>query len=129
MYYRQVLEAQDFAVEEAGNGYEGLEKALVGSFDLYIVDVNMPKMDGYTLSRTIRQEPSICATPAIMISTEGQTQDANAAYASGANPVSYTHLDVYKRQSLEGGSGSAHAGQFHRPFCQADGWPVQPAGA
>ena len=36
MYYRQVLEAQDFAVEEAGNGYEGLEKALVGSFDLYL---------------------------------------------------------------------------------------------
>lgn len=85
MYYRQVLEAQGFAVEEAGNGYEGLEKALVGSFDLYIVDVNMPKMDGYTLLRTIRQEPSICATPAIMISTEGQTQDATAAYAAGAN--------------------------------------------
>ncbi len=85
MYYRQLLEAQGFVVEEAGNGYEGLEKALVGSFDLYIVDVNMPKMDGYTLLRTIRQEPSICATPAIMISTEGQTKDADAAYAAGAN--------------------------------------------
>jgi two-component system chemotaxis response regulator CheY len=54
-------------------------------FDLYIVDVNMPKMDGYTLLRTIRQEPSICATPAIMISTEGQAKDADAAYAAGAN--------------------------------------------
>lgn len=85
MYYRQVLEAQGFAVEEAGNGYEGLEKALMESFDLYIVDVNMPKMDGYTLLRAIRQEPAICATPVIMISTEGQVQDANAAYAAGAN--------------------------------------------
>jgi two-component system chemotaxis response regulator CheY len=85
MYYRQVLEAEGFVVEEAGNGYEGLEKALMGAFDLYIVDVNMPKMDGYTLLRAIRQEPAICATPAIMISTEGQAQDANAAYAAGAN--------------------------------------------
>lgn len=85
MYYRQVLEAQGFVVEEAGNGYEGLEKALASSFDLYIVDVNMPKMDGYTLLRTIRQEPAIRATPAIMISTEGQEQDFNAAYAAGAN--------------------------------------------
>ncbi|MDQ5908062.1 MAG: two-component system, chemotaxis family, chemotaxis protein CheY [Pseudomonadota bacterium] len=85
MYYRQVLEAEGFAVEEAGNGYEGLEKALTEAFDLYIVDINMPKMDGYTLLRTIRQEPTICATPAIMISTEGQIQDANAAYAAGAN--------------------------------------------
>ncbi|MCP5158983.1 MAG: response regulator [Gammaproteobacteria bacterium] len=85
MYYRQVLEAQGFAVEEAANGYEGLEKALMESFDLYIVDINMPKMDGYTLLRSIRQEPAICATPAIMISTEGQVQDANAAYAAGAN--------------------------------------------
>jgi len=85
MYYRQVLEAQGFAVEEAGNGYEGLEKALTGAFDLYIIDVNMPKMDGYTLLRSIRQEPSICATPALMISTEGQSRDAAAAYAAGAN--------------------------------------------
>jgi two-component system chemotaxis response regulator CheY len=85
MYYRQVLEAQGFAVEEAGNGYEGLEKALTSPFDLYIVDVNMPKMDGYTLLRSIRQEPSICATPALMISTEGQNRDAVAAYAAGAN--------------------------------------------
>jgi two-component system chemotaxis response regulator CheY len=85
MYYRQVLEAQGFVVEEAGNGYEGLEKALMETFDLYIIDVNMPKMDGYTLLRSIRQEPAICATPVIMISTEGQTQDANTAYAAGAN--------------------------------------------
>ena len=85
MYYRQILESQGFAVEEADNGYEGLEKALSSTFDLYLVDVNMPKMDGYTLLRAIRQEPSIRATPAIMISTEGQEQDMKAAYAAGAN--------------------------------------------
>lgn len=85
MYYRQILEARGFAVEEAVNGYEGLEKALASPFDLYVVDVNMPKMDGYTLLRTIRQEPALRATPAIMISTEGQDQDASAAYAAGAN--------------------------------------------
>ena len=102
MYYRQVLEAQGFAVDEAGNGYEGLEKALIGTFDLYIIDVNMPKMDGYTVLRSIRREPSIGATPALMISTEGQARDTAAAYAAGANlyfqkPVRPDALVLYVR--------------------------------
>ncbi len=110
LYYRQILEARGFAVEEAGNGYEGLEKALAGQFDLYVVDVNMPKMDGYTLVRAIRQEPAICAGPVIMISTETQPQDANAAYLAGANlylhkPVRPDTLMLYVRL-LTGERGS-----------------------
>ncbi len=85
LYYRQVLEKEGFSVEEAANGYEGLEKALMNHFDLLIVDINMPKMDGYALLRQIRQEPTICGVPAIMISTEGKAQDATRAYAAGAN--------------------------------------------
>ena len=49
-----VLEAAGFVVEEAINGVEGYEKALTQPFDLMIVDINMPKMDGYSMLRAIR---------------------------------------------------------------------------
>ena len=54
-YYRAALEAHGFAVGEALNGLEGLEKLLLEPFDLVIADINMPQMDGYTLARHLRQ--------------------------------------------------------------------------
>ena len=47
MYHRGILESAGYAVEEAMNGIEALEKALEAPFDLYVVDVNMPKLNGY----------------------------------------------------------------------------------
>ncbi|MEL6059564.1 MULTISPECIES: response regulator [unclassified Methylobacterium] len=85
MYYRDVLEEAGFAVEEAVNGFEGLEKAVAESFDLILVDVNMPKMDGYTFLRQGRTMPELQAVPAVMISTESAAQDRERAYAAGAN--------------------------------------------
>ncbi|CAK0757886.1 Chemotaxis protein CheY [Gammaproteobacteria bacterium] len=102
MYYRQVLEAEGFAVAEASNGVEGLEKALGETFDLLVVDVNMPVMDGYTLLRAVRRDATLCRTPAIMISTESGEQDANTAYSAGANyylvkPVKPADLVLHAR--------------------------------
>jgi two-component system chemotaxis response regulator CheY len=85
MYHRAILEAAGFAVEEAANGYEGLEKALSTAFDLILVDVNMPKMDGYSLVRALREQPSTASLPAILISTEAEASDARQGYAAGAN--------------------------------------------
>jgi two-component system, chemotaxis family, chemotaxis protein CheY len=85
MYHRAILEAGGFAVEEAANGLEGLEKALSTAFDLVLVDVNMPKMDGYSLVRALRGQPSTASLPAILISTEAEAADARQGYAAGAN--------------------------------------------
>lgn len=86
LYHRRVLEPLGFAVEEAANGYEALEKLMAQPFDLLLVDVNMPKMDGYTLLKTLRQEgPELNGIPAIIISTESELRDARAAYLAGAN--------------------------------------------
>ena len=54
-YYRQALERAGYEVDEALNGLEGLEKVLMQPFDLAIVDVNMPQMDGITFLRTLRE--------------------------------------------------------------------------
>jgi two-component system, chemotaxis family, chemotaxis protein CheY len=86
LYYRSALEKAGFQVEQAINGIEAMEKVLSAPFDLVIVDVNMPRMDGFSFLRTLRSGDADAATvPALMISTESETQDAAEAKAAGAN--------------------------------------------
>jgi two-component system chemotaxis response regulator CheY len=83
-YYRQILEANGFDVDEAINGVDGLEKALCKSHDLYIVDVNIPKLDGYGFMRQLRTE-DIHQAPAFMLLTEARTCDHGLTFQVGAN--------------------------------------------
>lgn len=85
MYYRDVLEGAGFEVEEAVNGLEGVERAMTQAFDLLVVDVNMPKMDGYEVIRTVREDANLCLIPVLTISTEDKEIDAVKAYEAGAN--------------------------------------------
>jgi two-component system, chemotaxis family, chemotaxis protein CheY len=85
-YYRQALERAGYEVDEALNGLEGLEKVLMQPFDLAIVDVNMPQMDGITFIRTLREKELPTSAIAIMVtSTEAREQDVIAARVAGAN--------------------------------------------
>jgi two-component system chemotaxis response regulator CheY len=101
MYHREILEAAGYVVAEAINGIEALEKALAGEFALYVVDVNMPKLDGYAFLRELRTQDQE-QSPVIMISTEAETTDHQRAYAAGANaylvkPVKPEQLLAYVR--------------------------------
>ncbi|MGB1092328.1 MAG: response regulator transcription factor [Oceanobacter sp.] len=101
MYNRSILEQGGYLVEEAVNGMEGLEKALETHYDLYIVDINMPKLDGYGFLQQLRAE-SIDQAPAMMVSTEAAGQDKETAYRSGANlylvkPTKPDELIAYAR--------------------------------
>jgi two-component system chemotaxis response regulator CheY len=86
LYYRSALEKAGFIVEQAINGIEAMEKVLSEPFDLVIVDVNMPRMDGFTFLRSLRSGAAeMEALPALMISTESEMQDVTEARAAGAN--------------------------------------------
>jgi two-component system, chemotaxis family, chemotaxis protein CheY len=85
MFYRDVLEKAGFAVEEAANGVEGLERMLGDRFDLIVVDINMPKMDGYEFVTQLRRDPDCLAIPVMTVSTEAKEHDKVRAYESGAN--------------------------------------------
>ncbi|MET0026916.1 MAG: response regulator [Candidatus Thiodiazotropha sp.] len=85
MYHRQLMESMGFEVTEAENGIEALEKGIGEDFDLFLVDVNMPKMDGYRLVEEMRQVPELQAIPVMMISTEEDDLDKQKAYMAGAN--------------------------------------------
>ena len=85
LYHRSLLEEAGFAVDEAINGIEGVEKALSKTYDLFVVDVNMPKMDGYAFLREIRKRKEIHQAPAVMVSTEAEEKDRQRAFAAGAS--------------------------------------------
>jgi two-component system chemotaxis response regulator CheY len=113
MYHRSILEAAGYAVEEALNGIEALEKALQTPFDLYLVDINMPKLDGYGFLRQLRSEPMPQA-PAIMVSTEAEACDQTEAFRAGANaylikPLKPAQLLTHVRLLLGEKSGEPHA--------------------
>jgi two-component system chemotaxis response regulator CheY len=97
-YYRQALAQAGYHVDEALNGMEALEKVLLHSYDLLIVDINMPQMDGVTFLRTLRgKELPLSAVPALITSTEAGSQDFAAARAAGAN---YYVVKPLKQQTL-----------------------------
>ena len=85
MYHREILESAGYGVDEAFNGMEALEKALGFCYDLYLVDVNMPKLDGYAFVRELRSHGDRPQAPAVMISTEAESIDHRKAYEAGAN--------------------------------------------
>ncbi|WP_290871693.1 response regulator [Aquabacterium sp.] len=89
MYHRKILGDAGWETDEAINGLEALEKVHNQPghepFDLFVVDINMPKMDGYTFVRELRRYVAAHQAPVMMVSTEAQTQDTYVAFDAGAN--------------------------------------------
>ena len=65
-----VLQGAGYEVAEAGDGVEALELARARVFDLVVTDHNMPRMDGVTLVKELRQLPDYDAVALIVLSTE-----------------------------------------------------------
>lgn len=98
LYYRSILEGAGYRVAEALNGIEAMEKALQEEFDLYVVDVNMPKQDGYGFLSELRGREEVRQVPALMVSTEAGAGDRRRALVAGANL--YLHKPVRPEELL-----------------------------
>jgi two-component system chemotaxis response regulator CheY len=85
LYHTQVLETAGFEVRQAANGLEAVEDAMTRPFDLFIVDVNMPKLNGYACIERLRGDQVATGAPILVVSTEDRPEDAEQAYAAGAN--------------------------------------------
>ncbi|MGD9969936.1 MAG: PleD family two-component system response regulator [Sulfuricurvum sp.] len=84
-YHGSILRDMGVNVLEAENGMEALEKSLDHAVDLYLVDVNMPIMDGYSFVSELRRQPTGRLTPIIMITTQEEHTDKVEAFKVGAN--------------------------------------------
>ena len=80
---RVLLEAKGFEVETAYDGETGAEFAKLGIYDLLILDVMMPKMDGYQLAREVRAKR--CATPILMLTAKSGLMDRVEGLNAGAD--------------------------------------------
>ena len=76
---------KDVEIVEAQDGMDGLRKVTSDHFDLALIDINMPVMDGLKLVSLIRGEDSIAAMPIVVVTTEGASEDRERALALGAN--------------------------------------------
>jgi two-component system chemotaxis response regulator CheY len=72
-------------VVEAQDGMDGLRKVSSDPFDLALIDINMPVMDGLKLISLMRGEDSLKDIPIVVITTEGADEDRQRALKLGAN--------------------------------------------
>ena len=80
---KEMLERKGFQVEAVYDGEAGKEFALLGIYDLLILDVMMPKMDGYEMARQVRMNR--CNTPILMLTAKSDVQDRIAGLNAGAD--------------------------------------------
>ncbi len=78
------LKNAGFNVVEAVDGQDAWEKASQRDFNLVLTDQNMPRMDGITLTRKLRDDPKFKATPILILTTESSDQMKQAGRAAGA---------------------------------------------
>jgi len=81
-----IMKKEGFRVLSAEDGFDGLEKLYAAEqVDLIICDVNMPRMDGFTFIRNVREQDLYRDLPIIVLSTEGQEKDIQTGIKLGAN--------------------------------------------
>ncbi len=79
---RMYLERDEFIVEEAENGEIALEKALKKDYDVILLDVMMPVMDGIEMCEALREEKN---TPVIMLTAKGEESNRVQGFEVGAD--------------------------------------------
>jgi two-component system, chemotaxis family, chemotaxis protein CheY len=85
-YIRAALEAEeDMEVTEATSGFDALRILPRSRFDLLLVDINMPNINGLELISFIRRSETHRETPLMIISTEASERDRSRAMQLGAN--------------------------------------------
>lgn len=78
------LKNAGYAVTEAVDGEDALDKARSKDFDLVLTDQNMPRLDGIGLTKKLRETPKFKATPILILTTESSDQMKQAGRAAGA---------------------------------------------
>jgi two-component system KDP operon response regulator KdpE len=106
------LEGRGFKALTAHNGWEGLRMASEAHPDLVILDVTMPEMDGYEVSRRLRERSDV---PILMLTARTRNADLVSGFEAGADdyvkkPVDFSELELRIRAILKrvGSAGKSH---------------------
>jgi len=89
----QRLERNGYATTTAGNGKEALQLLSEGSFDLILLDIEMPEMNGLDVLKALRQAKTPTELPVIVVSANNRSADIVEALSLGANDYATKPVD------------------------------------
>ncbi len=82
--YKTKFEMEGFKVTVAENGEIGLDEVKKKKPDIVLLDVLLPKMDGFTVLKHIKEDASLASTPVILLTNLGQKDDVEKGLELGA---------------------------------------------
>ncbi|MBF0499762.1 MAG: response regulator [Candidatus Riflebacteria bacterium] len=120
---RELLESWGITVDIANTGMEAISKIMVnppGYFDLVLMDIQMPEMDGYEATRRIRQNAHFNQLPILAMTANAFAEDRNKAFSAGMNdhiskPIDPNHLRITLQKYLKKVSGETREAIISQP--------------
>ncbi|MEA2696283.1 MAG: two-component system, chemotaxis family, sensor kinase CheA [Myxococcales bacterium] len=101
MLEQSILESAGYAVEVVASAEEAYEKALARAYSLFLVDVEMPGMDGFTFVQRTRADPALRHVPAILVTSRDAPEDRQRGLDVGASAYvvksEFDQADLLKR--------------------------------
>jgi len=88
MLEKSILETAGYRVELATSGEEGMEMARGGGYALFLVDIEMPGMDGFSFVERARADPALRGVPAILVTSRSSAEDRDRGAKVGAQGYS-----------------------------------------
>jgi two-component system, cell cycle response regulator DivK len=93
---RRLLQAAGYKVIEAGNAHQAHETLNIIMPDLILMDINMPDVDGYTLTTQIKSNPALQKVPIVAITANVMRGDREKVFHAGCNGYIEKPIDVDK---------------------------------
>jgi two-component system cell cycle response regulator DivK len=94
MLVRRVLEAEGYRVVEAEDGPQGLEWLCSETPDLVLMDINLPEIDGYEVTKRFKQLPSMLSVPVIAMTANVMKGDREKTLAAGCDGYIPKPIDI-----------------------------------
>ena len=91
---RRVLEVEGYAVVEAKDGLQAMECLQTGAIDLALMDINMPDMDGYTLTARIKAMPEFAKLPIVAVTANVMRGDRERSLQAGCDGYIQKPIDI-----------------------------------
>jgi len=85
MMEQMILSKGPYEIVTAKDGQEGVEKALAVQPDLILLDIVMPRMNGFDACKQLREKEQTKAIPIIMVTTKGELDSVETGYQSGCS--------------------------------------------